>query len=115
MPTARTIYEQPEAWEHLQAWFARTNDPLQPWNVSAISRQVQMPQAVVRSLLTAPKGSSPGLSRVAFTVARLRVFQRLFRRYGYRTRLPEQVPSPTGPCRMVPVLTGVQLHPYAYA
>ncbi|MBW3127704.1 hypothetical protein [Hymenobacter profundi] len=115
MPTARTIYEQPEAWEHLQAWFERTNDPLQPWNVSAISRQVRMPQAVVRSLLTAPKGSSPGLSRVAFTVARLRVFQRLFRRYGYRTQISERLHPTTGACRAVPVLAGVQLQPYAYA
>ena len=115
MPSARTIYEQPEAWEHLQQWFERNDDPLRPWNVSAISRQVHMPQAVVRSLLTAPKGSSPGLSRVAFTVARLRVFQCLFRRYGYRTQLPEQLNPTMGHCRAVPILTGVQLHPYAYA
>ncbi|RPD44352.1 hypothetical protein DNI29_21845 [Hymenobacter sediminis] len=83
MPTTRTIYEQPEDWQHLQRWFDRHNDPLRPWNVSAISRHVGMAQAVVRSLLTAPKGAD-GLTRVGFTTERLRVFQDLFKRYGYR-------------------------------
>lgn len=85
MPTHRTIYEQPEAWQHLQQWFEQNNDPLRPWNVSAISRHVGLPQAVVRSLLTASKGAE-GMSRTAFTKERLRLFQRLFRNYGYRTR-----------------------------
>ncbi|TGE22741.1 hypothetical protein E5K02_23725 [Hymenobacter metallicola] len=112
MPTHRTIYEQPDSWQHLQQWFKRNNDPLRPWNVSSLSRHVRLPQAVVRSLLTAPKGAE-GMSRTAFTQERLRLFQRLFRRYGYRVQVSEQPPGPSGPCRHVPLLTGAQLHPYA--
>ncbi|MCB2380475.1 hypothetical protein LGH70_22975 [Hymenobacter sp. BT635] len=114
MPTHRTIYEQPDGWQHLQHWFERNNDSLRPWNVSAISRHVRLPQAVVRSLLTAPKGAE-GMSRTGFTQERLRLFQRLFRRYGYRVQIPEQSPGVTGPCRPVPQLMGVHLQPYTYA
>lgn len=106
------IYEQPEGWEHLQQWFDRTDDPLRPWNVSAISRHVQLPQAVVRALLKGPKGSD-GMSRTAFTVTRLRLFQRMFRRYGYRVTIEEKIDSEN--CRAQLMPTGLLPAPYAYS
>lgn len=85
-PAKRPSKELPDQWDHLQQWFARTNDPARPWNVSAIARQLQLGQPVVRALLMAPKGT-PGVSRVAFSRARLRRLQQYFLPYGY------QVPS----------------------
>ncbi len=111
-PMNTAIYEQPEGWEHLQQWFDRTDDPLRPWNVSAISRHVQLPQAVVRALLKGPKGSD-GMSRTAFTVARLRMFQRMFRRYHYRVSIQEKIESDN--CRAQLLPPGPLLTPYAYS
>ena len=113
MSTPRTILEQPEAWAHLQAWFDRNDDPLRPWNVSAISRKVKMPQAVVRSLLTAQKGAA-GMSRTAFTVERLRIFQKLFRKYDYRPNVPEEVDESAGTCRPFLAPQSVTMQPIAY-
>lgn len=108
----RKVYEQPEGWVHLQNWFERTDDPLRPWNVSAISRHVRLPQAVVRALLKGPKGTE-GMSRTAFTVQRLRMFQRMFRRYKYRVTIAESV-SPEGSCRPQMAAHGLTPEPYAY-
>lgn len=78
----RCIQELPEQWDHLQAWFKRTNDLARPWSVSGIARQLKLNQSVVRALLVAPKGT-PGFSRTAFTKTRLRRLQRYFKNYGY--------------------------------
>jgi hypothetical protein len=109
----RAVLEHPEAWKHLQQWFEKSEDPLRPWNVSAISRHVGMPQPVVRALLEGPKGTK-GMSRTAFTAARLRTFQRLFRKYGYRVGIAEEIPGEDG-CheRMAP--DGVTPAPFAYS
>lgn len=80
---ARAIQELPDQWDHLQRWFKRTNEPARPWNVSAISRQLNLNQSVVRALLTAPKGT-PGTSRVAFSRVRLRRLQQYFAPHGYQ-------------------------------
>ena len=80
---ALSIIEEPEEWQHLQDWFRDYEDPIRPWNVSAISRHLRLPQSVVRALLRGPK-DSPGMSRTAFTLKRLRLFQKLFAAYGYR-------------------------------
>ena len=77
------ILEQPAGWLHLQTWFHDHEDPLRPWNISAISRQLQLPQAVVRALLRGPK-DSPGMTRTAFTGERLKQFEQLFSAYGYQ-------------------------------
>lgn len=96
----------------MQKWFERTDDPLRPWNVSAISRHAELPQAVVRALLTGPKGSQ-GMIRTAFSTARLRIFQKIFRRYGYRVSIPEEV-TEGGPCRRQKAPQGLLPAPYAY-
>ncbi|MBG8556325.1 hypothetical protein [Hymenobacter guriensis] len=112
MPNARTILDEPQGWQHLQSWFERNDDPKRPWNISAIGRHVRLPQAVVRALLKGPKGAF-GMSRTAFTVQRLRLFQRMFRNYGYRVSVAEEL-SPDGNCRGYVAASGIQLAPYAF-
>jgi|GEM_PF-4281147 len=97
----RAVIEQPEGWLDLQNWFEANEDPLRPWNVSAISRKIRLPQSVVRALLRGPK-DSPGMSRAAFTIKRLRIFHRLFKAYGYRP-LSKPVPNAGPTCRAIGV------------
>lgn len=59
-----------------------------------------MPQPTIRALLQGPK-DSPGMIRTAFTAARLRKLQKLFKSYGYqplpasRHSTPESLPKET--------------------
>lgn len=74
---ARAIIEDEDEWTHLQKWFKEVEDPLRPWNVSAIARKLKLAQPMVRALLTKPKDAD-GVIRTAFTRRRLRLFQKLF-------------------------------------
>ena len=104
----RPIIEQPEGWEHLQTWFQDFEDPLRPWNVSAIGRKLKLPQSVVRSLLKGPKDSE-GMTRTAFTRQRLRQFVKLFAPYGYRPASAKKQSPPVAPlCRPVTIATHLQ-------
>lgn len=78
----RAVEELPAQWDHLQAWFRRSNIPARPWNISEVAKQLYLTQSVVRALLMAPKGT-PGYSRTAFNKTRLQLLQRYFAPYGY--------------------------------
>lgn len=93
------VYEQPEDWLHLQHWYNLVNDPIRPWNVSAISRHFGMSHPLIRSLLTAPKDSD-GFMRASFTSKRLAMFQEFFRPYGY-VPLPSEESSLAASSRRV--------------
>lgn len=85
MSTRRAVFDQPIGWLDLQKWFKKAEDPLRPWNVSAISRILMLPQSIVRALLKGPK-DSPGMSRAAFSEERLKTFEQLFGKYGYQSK-----------------------------
>jgi hypothetical protein len=113
--TSRAVIEEADAWGDLQMWLEDNEDPLRPWNISAISRQVKMAQSTVRALLKGPK-DSPGMARTAFTARRLRAFQRLFRKHGYRplTATPLSLSNSKVPyCRLI----GMEqvIRPYTFA
>jgi len=91
-PKKRLIWTEPkksipptlaEQWQHLQRWYRENNDVARPWNVLAISKQVEFSQGVTRSLLTAPKGAYR-MSSAAFSLKQLQVLQQYFPRYGYK-------------------------------